>query len=352
MMAFPESIRKLLPALLLPALLLVQSGCASYTDLPAGTVHPIDQSPVVAREVVSEPPPQPAPPPSEDYHVGPGDILFVNVAGRPELGSATVGSDILGSRIDGKGRLHLPLVGSVEVTGLTVEQIQQRLQEKFATYLQDPWVVVEIAEYKSQPLYLLGQLKAAGTYYMDRPMTLLQGLSLGGGLLDTANLRGARLIRDDHSLPVDIFGLVEKGEAAQNVWLQPGDSIYVPDDKNQNVFVFGAVKKPGSVPMPNGRLNLAQALASAGLDEVGSNREQIRIIRSHSATHGELLVVDLERVVRGEGLPFPLMEGDIVYAPRSGIGNWNQAIEELLPSLQAIAGILQPFVQIHVLTDD
>jgi len=338
------------PLLLIMFLLL--TGCASYTELPAGTVQPINATAVLEREVVNVPSVKFEGVPPREYLVGPGDVLFINIAGRPELSSPVTPNSVKGSRVDGSGNLQLPLVGNVPVVGLNLEEVQSRLRERYTTYLKNPWVVVEIAEYRSQPLYLLGQFKVAGTYYMDRPLTLLQGISLGGGLLDTANLRSARLIRDNSSQPVDIFALVENGSTTQNVWLQPGDSIYVPDDKNQNVFVFGAVKKPGPVAMPNGQLSLPQALASAGLDEAGSNLEHVRIIRSLSPTRGELLVVDLEQVLRGRTLPFALMEGDIIYAPRSRIGNWNQAIEEILPSLQAISSLLQPFVQIHLLTRD
>ena len=332
------------------AALLLSAGCASYTDLPAGTTREIIDSPVIEREIVSVPAKLAVEIPSPQYLVGTGDVLFVNVAGMPELGSPTsTTTKLQGSRVDGTGNIHLPMVGSVRVAGLSVEQVQNQLQQSFASFLRDPWVVVEVAEYKSKPLYLLGQFKAAGTYYMDRPLTLLQALALGGGLLDTANLRSARLIRDDQTQPVDIFSLVEDGNAAENVWMKSGDSIYVPDDKNQNVFVFGAVKKPGPVTMPNGQLSLPQALASAGLDEVGTNLGQVRIIRSLSVTRGELLVIDLEQVMSGRALPFQLQEGDIVYAPRSPIGNWNLAIAEILPSLQAVSAILQPFVQVQLL---
>jgi len=325
------------------------SGCVSYPELPAGTALEVTGSPILDRRVVSIPAKKSGEIPSPEYLIGPGDVLFVNVAGRPELSSPVNAGTLPGSRVDGLGNIHLPLVGSVKVSGYSLEQVENLLKQQFTAFLRAPWVVVEVAEYKSKPLYLLGQFKAAGTYYMDRPLTLLQALALGGGLLDTANLRSARLIRDNRAQPVDIFNLVKNGGIAENVWIESGDSIYVPDDKNQNVFVFGAVKKPGPVPMPNGQLSLPQALASAGLDEVGTNLEQIRIIRSESVTRGELLVIDFKQAMRGESLPFQLQEGDIVYAPRSSIGNWNQTIAELLPSLQAVSAILQPFVQIELL---
>lgn len=210
-------------------------------------------------------------------------------------------------------------------------------------------MVVEVSEYHSQPIYLLGQFHNAGTFYLDRPYTLLQGISLGGGLLDTANLRSARLIRNNQTQPVDLYAILQQGNCRSNVWLQPGDTIFVPDDRNQNVFVFGEVKKPGPVPMPNGQLFLGQALASAGVNEIRGNVGYVRIIRSLSTTKGQLLVVDLDKVLHGHALPFPLMEGDIVYVPRSGVGNWNEALGEILPSLQTVSSILQPFVQINYL---
>jgi polysaccharide export outer membrane protein len=340
---------------LVPATLLLLAGCASYSNLPAGTrLEVTGASPVVAREAVSVPSLEAQEIPSPEYRLGPGDILYVNVNGRPEMGSPVMSSSgtILGSRIDGAGNLHLPLVGSVAAAGLTVGKLQTKLQELYRRYLTEPWVVVEVADFRSQPVYLLGQFRTGGTYYLDRPMTLLQGLALGGGLTDAANLKSARLVRDGRTQPLDIRELIEQGGVRQNVWLQPGDTIFVPDDRNQNVFVFGAVSKPGPVPMPNGSLNLPQALAAAGAGEISGQTDQVRIIRSLSATRGELMVVDMTRIMEGDALPFPLVEGDIVYLPRSAVGNWNQAIGEILPSLQAVSALLQPFVQIHLLTRD
>lgn len=333
------------------SVLLSFTGCASYTDLPPGTVQEITASPVIAQETVIVADIQAENPPPVDYVVGAGDVLFVNVNGRTELSSpeTTGSSKVSGSRVDGSGSIRLPLVGSIQVAGLTLAQIQTRLKEVFSRYLKESWVVVEISEYRSHPLYLLGQFKSAGTYYMDRPLTMLNGLALGGGMLDTANLRSARLIRNGQTVPVDIYQLLRQGSIQQNIWLQAGDTIYVPDDKNQNVFVFGAVGKPGSVPMPNGRLTLSQALASAGFGEIKGNNEYIRIIRSLSATRGQLVVVDQNQALRGNSLPFSLVEGDIIYVPHSAVGSWNQALQEILPSLQTVSAILSPFVQIKYL---
>ena len=327
--------------------------CSTYSDLPAGTRIDIE-SPVIESDVVTTNPFTDLAPPPRDYQVGPGDILSVQIFGQPELGSLGGGNNntIRGSRIDGQGFIHLPLAGAVQVSGLTLSETENSLVEALSAYLHKPLVVAEIVEHRSQPLNLLGQFNAPGVHYMERPLTLMEGLALGNGLNEIANLRGARLIRNQQTLPVDLLGLLQHGETENNVWLRPDDTIFVPDDRNQNVFVFGAVKKPGAVTMPNGNLTLSQALASAGIEESRDDESRIRIIRSHSTTRGELLVVDMGQVLRGKALPFQLQQGDIVYVPRGLIGSWNQVLADLLPSLQAVSAILQPFVQIEYLQNN
>ncbi|GFO60326.1 polysaccharide export protein Wza [Geomonas silvestris] len=339
-------------ALAISTLSLSVSGCATYTDLAPGTKREI-HSPVLSREEVaveSKLPVETSPP--ANYQVGVGDVLLLNVSGRPEFTvvSPSSSSKVQGSRIDGAGMLHVPMLGPVQVAGLTLAQVEQKLTGLLKKYLQDPWVVVEVAEYKSLPLYLLGQFRASGTYYLDRPLTLLQGLALGNGFDASANLKGARLTRDGKVVPVDFYGLLTNGDARQNIWLKGGDSIYIPDSRNQLVFIFGAVKKPGSVAIPPGGMNLAQAIASAELRDAGFDFHHVRIIRSLSATRGELLVVDYDLVLRGEALPMQLVDGDIVYVPKSGFGTWNDVIADILPSLQTISAVLQPFVSIKFLS--
>lgn len=334
------------------AWLLLTGGCVTYTDTPAGTSRSIEglPLPIVERQAVVVPALTPEPPPSRDYTIGSGDILAININGRPEFAAGSA-AKVPGSRVDGSGRVNLPLVGAVPVAGLTLAQAQARIQEASRKYLQDPWVVVEVAEYRSRPLYLLGQFRASGTYYLDRPLTLVQGVALGGGFDGSANLRGARLSRDNKIMPVDIYDLLTSGDQSQNVWLKGGDTLFIPDNRNQQVFIFGSVKKPGPLPMPAGGINLAQAIASAELRDIGYDFRYVRIIRSLSTTRGELLVVDFEKMLRGETLPLQLAEGDIIYVPRNRFGNWNDAIAEILPSLQLVSAILQPFVSIKYLSD-
>ena len=336
------------------------TGCAGYIDLPAGTVKQI-RSAVVSKKQVTVPAVKPTPPPSKEYTIGIGDVLSVSsncpgkfAGARMEAGGIGVlpSETVLGSRVDGSGNIQLPKVGLVHVAGLDMAEAQAVIRKSFRKYVKDPWVVVEVAEFRSKPIYLLGQFKNPGTFYLDRPLTLTQGIAMGSGFETTAYLRGARLNRNNKIIPVDVYDLLFNGNPTQNIWLKAGDTIYIPNNSSQQVFVFGAVKKPGPIPMLQNGLNIAQAISSAKLLDTRYNFKHVRIIRSLSATRGELMVVDFEQILRGEALPLPLMEGDIIYVPRGRMGAWNDAIGEMLPSLQTISAILQPFVQLKFLSSD
>jgi polysaccharide export outer membrane protein len=280
-------------------------------------------------------------------------VLAIRIPGMKErVPSAGVAAEATpGYRVYSSGKVLLPMVGGVQVAGLTVDEVQQKLQDVFRPYIKEPVITVEILEYKSRALYLLGKFNQPGVQYLDRPVSLIQGIALGGGLDESANLRGARLVRENRIVPVDIYELIYNNDLRQNVALLSGDTVYVPGNDQQNVFVLGAVAKEGLIPMINGRLSLPQALSVAGIGKSSYDHNLIRIIRSHTPTRGELMVVDLGRIMAGDALPLPLQDGDIVYVPRSGIGDWNVALGEMLPTLQAFSAVLQPFVQIKFLTD-
>ena len=346
---------------------LLINGCAAYRDISPGTSRQIPaggsetkaKSSIVSEETVTILPLEDAAP-SAEYTIGPGDVLFINVSGKPEFSSLSTSSNYSdlgkiqapsGSRVDGNGNIHIPYLGKIKVGGLTLAQAQSIIAGAAKEYIIEPWVVIEVGEYKSHPLYLLGQFRNSGTFYMDRPLNLLQGIALGNGYDGTADLTSARLIRDKKTVPVDVNALLSRGDQKHNVWLKSGDTIYIPDSRSRMVFVFGAVKKGGPVVIPPGGLTLAQAIATAELRDTGHDFRYIRIIRSISTTQGELMVVDFDKILRGGAMPLVLQQGDIIYVPKSGMGNWNDAINEILPSLQAFSALLQPFVSIKYLSD-
>ncbi len=339
------------------------TACApAYRDLAAGTVLktglPMPASAVVERRLDTVPSLAPEPAPPAAYQIGPGDLLSVTVYGRPELsGSGAAAPQTggqaaarpAGSRVDENGNLRLPLIGNVSVAGLSAAQAEERLRAAYRALVKEPWVSVEVLEYRSRPLYLFGNFKKPGVIYMDRPLTLLQGIALADGIDNGAALRSARLSRGGKVQPVDIYELLANGDQRQNIWLHPGDALYLPDKGIEQVFVFGAVSKVGQVSMVNGQLTLAQAIAASTPLTVGYDFSHVRIIRSLSPTRGELLVVDFDRIMKGEAAPFMLANGDVIYLPRTPLGGWNDAVSEILPSLTAVSTLLQPYVTLKFL---
>jgi polysaccharide export outer membrane protein len=301
------------------------------------------------------------------YRLGPGDSLLVAIYGHPELsiapyigpfaGSGPQGNRPVGLLIDNDGSVQLPLVGHLQIAGQTSAQVQTLLEQRLGEYVKDPKVTVQVLFAGNIRYYLLGVFTSPGLKYSDRPLGLLEALSLGGTVdLEKASLRTAYVARRGKKLPVDFRRLVLDGDLAQNIRLRTGDVVVVPDHQSEQAFVFGgfAASQPsgGAVPFINGRLSLLQALARVGFGQTEryqSRLSSVRVIRSEG-DHGELYEVDAIAIMDGEAAPFDLAPGDVVYVPPTAFASWNQALGMLLPTLQTVAGVLEPFVQIKYLS--
>src|SRR6478752_4838689 len=299
------------------------------------------------------------------YRVGPGDTLLVAVYGHPELaiapyagsGSLTANSSRLsGLAIDNDGTIQFPLIGTVQVAGKTSAELRKFLEQELVAYVKDPKVTVQVVFTGSIRYYLLGQFTQPGLKYSDRPLRLLEALSLGGSVqLESASLRSAYVARKGKRLPINFYRLIREGDLTQDIRLRSGDVVLVPDNTNERAYVFGGASgsnpKGGTVNFVNGRLTLLQALAQVGFgttEQVQGKLSETYVIRSE-ADRGELFRIDAERLLRGEAANFELAPGDVVYVPPTWVTSWNQVLNQLLPTLQTISGVLAPFVQIKYL---
>jgi len=300
------------------------------------------------------------------YRVGPGDTLLVAVYGHPELsiapyaGAGTASADrsrLSGLVIDNDGTIQFPLVGTVQVAGKTSAELKQFLERELDTYVKDPKVTIQVVFTGSIRYYLLGQFTQPGLKYSDRPLRLLEALSLGGSVeLDKASLRSAYVARKGKRLPINFYRLIREGDLSQDIRLRSGDVVLVPDNTNERAYVFGGASgsnpKGGTVSFVNGRLTLLQALAQVGFgttEQVQGKLSETYVIRSE-ADRGELFTIDAERLMHGEAADFELAPGDVVYVPPTWVTSWNQVLSQLLPTLQTISGVLAPFVQIKYLS--
>lgn len=299
------------------------------------------------------------------YRVGAGDSLLVAVYGHPELSIAPYTGSAIGEQgqrlsglvIDNDGTIQFPLIGTVQVAGKTTNELKNYLERELAVYVKEPRVTVQVVFTGSIRYYLLGQFTNPGLKYSDRPVRLLQAISLGGSIqLERGSLAMGYVARGKRRLPVDFRRLILDGDLRQNIKLVSGDVILIPDKTSEQAFVFGGAatgtSKGTPVPFVNGSLNLLQALAAAGFgyrDNFQGRLSDVHVIRSRG-DHGEYFVIDAARMLAGEVGPFELAPGDVVYVPATALTNWNEALAQLLPSLQTISGVLTPFVQIKYLS--
>lgn len=283
--------------------------------------------------------------PTAGYRIGPGDNLRFNIFGEEGLSDIT-------ARVDDAGYVQLPIIELVDVSGKTTRDVQGELKTAYSDHFVDPWVTVELVEAESNPVYFLGEFREPGVRYMKGATNVLQAVALAGGLNSDAYLPGARLLRDERICTVDLNALLRNGDFAQNVWLKSGDVIFAPRKEDMSVYVLGAVARPQAVAFGAEGRTLLQVLAIAGGPAPGQSLlSEIRIVRARSPTQGELIVVDAQRMLSGRGLDFPLEPGDVIFVPRSALGDWNVAIREILPSLTLLGGVITAITLVESLND-
>jgi polysaccharide export outer membrane protein len=230
------------------------------------------------------------------YRVGPSDELKINVFDEAALSGSF--------RVDADGTIPYSLVGRVPVSGKTAQEIERILTTRLLDYVRQPRVTVEVAQFRSRKVFVMGEVRTPGQYALDGDVTLLEVLALAGALTDTAgdeisvrrgkdpsSTTAAALPDDPGTVEVVRVSLAElqSGRLSSNLVLQDGDTIIVPPASR--VFVTGHVRTPGAVVL-RGRLTVQQAIALAGgFTERGSNRG-IKVRREVSP--GQFVEVDVK----------------------------------------------------------
>jgi polysaccharide export outer membrane protein len=220
------------------------------------------------------------------YVVGPNDVLAVTVFNQPQLTGKYV--------VEADGMFTFPLLGRVSVGGLTLRAVEDHLRERLAKgYLKDPQVSVVIEKYRSQHVYVMGEVRQPGAFELSGPITLVEALaraasttdragnealivrSSNGAVPDAATVESASGSTDAPVIRVNLQSL-QTGTLSQNVALWPGDTVFVP--RAEPVVVSGHVKTPGEYFLRRS-MTVRQVIALAGgVTERGSTR-RIQILR-------------------------------------------------------------------------
>lgn len=204
---------------------------------------------------------------ADEYRLGPGDTVKVTVYEHPDL--TTV------SRISDDGSIPFPLLGEVAIARLTPRQAEARLSEllRDGQFVRRPQVTVNIEQYGSQSVSVLGQVNKAGRYPVQGRSTAIEMLAMAGGLdadaADTVTVirQGAQT---SQRYEIDLVGLFQSGDLQQNIAVANGDIIFVP--RMPVFYIYGEVQRPGSYRLEK-NMTVMQALSvGGGLTARGTER--------------------------------------------------------------------------------
>jgi len=206
-----------------------------------------------------------------DYVIGPQDVLTITSYDQADLtGKFTVEAD---------GTFSFPMIGRFKAGGSTLRQVEAHLKKQLKDegYFNNPQITVSVETYRSQKIFIVGEVRTPGSYVLSGDMTLVEALARAGSTLPSASGQAVIVHPDaggrasapvlpgdatpDHIVRVDLRAL-ESGQVGENAALRDGDTIFVP--RAESVYVFGQVKNPGAYALQQKNTTVLQALSLAG----------------------------------------------------------------------------------------
>lgn len=242
---------------------------------------------------------------SADYVVGPGDSLNIVLWGGVQ--------DTYQVPIDRNGTITLPRLGVVEVGGLTLDQLQNLLQRRFAEYYPDFRMAVTLGKLRTILVYVVGEVQRPGAYTVSALSTVVNGLFASGGPSKNGSLRRIQLIhKDKRTHTLDLYNFLLQGDKSQDKTLQAGDTIFVPLI-GPIAGVAGNVKRPAIYELDAGMTLKRLFDLAGGVTPLGYlQRVQVERVVANE----KRIVVDFDLVtqqkVRRDAWQTPIAEGDLV----------------------------------------
>jgi len=247
-----------------------------------------------------------------DYVVGAQDVLTITCYDQADLsGKFTVETD---------GTFSYPLIGRVKVGGLTLRQVETEVKTRLVGdgYFRNPQITVAVDTYKSQKVFIVGEVRTPGTYPLSGDMNLVEALARAGSTLPTASdeavivhpeagqeISGPTLPTQEDAanvIHVDLRSL-QNGGFSQNAALRDGDTIFVP--RAESVYVFGQVKNPGAYAMQQKNTTVLQALSLAGGVTDRGTTSRIKIVRIVNGEKKEIKAKLTDLVQSGDTIMVP-----------------------------------------------
>lgn len=328
----PSSLLKFVSRATLPALIAVLAGCAAPQPPAPSSAAPsmfkkpekANLAPLMSKEELAllDESFNPV------YQIGSGDVVRVDVFGRPEVsGKHVVGPD---------GSVTLPIVGELELAGRSREESRSLVEKSLRRYYSHPHVTLAIEEYVSNQVTVLGRVDRPGSLKFPHQPTLAEVLASAGAMpvLDKqATLTRCAIMRGRERLIwIDLKAMLN-GDPSYNMRMKKGDIVFIPDSADTAVYVLGQVSKPGSYRLTP-RMTLLDAVAQAGGPNEDALPSQIGLYRA-GTRQVELFSLD-DLINPSRSINYLLEDGDVVYVPRSSLADFGYFMRQISPAMSVL----------------
>lgn len=251
---------------------------------------------------------------NSSYRVGPRDLIGLRVDEDQKLNGER--------RVSESGTANFPLIGDVYVEGKTTGEIAQAVKKLLEErYMQRASVDIQVIEFRSRPISVIGAVKTPGNLGFSGHWTLLEVLTAVGGLTETHGNVAYVLRRADNGLSdqvtIDLDDLLVRGDPRSNVPIFANDLINVPVTVDVTIYCLGEVNKPGALSFKSSeRITLLAAIAHAGgLTDRASKK--ILIKRAGRTDGPPEITADYNRILAGKQPDVDLRPGDVVVVKES-----------------------------------
>jgi polysaccharide export outer membrane protein len=244
--------------------------------------------------------------------ISPGDLLHIQVADTPEMEEH--------ARVTDRGMVPIIGIGEVKVAGLVPGDAATAVHDKLidSHYLNHPEVFINVEEFATQQVSIIGEVKTSGAYPIATPRPILDVLALAGGLTPEANRHILIERNGDQQHPLEYYVSNDGTQAIkQQLMVNPGDTIVV--SRAGIVYILGDVNRPGGYVMSNNQsqLTLLQGLALAGGVTRAAKQGHAHLIRQQPGGGFSDTELSVGEIQKGKQPDLALLPGDVLYLPFS-----------------------------------